>query len=238
MNIALHKASERGLSDNHWVKSYHSFSYASYYNPSRMNFGALKALNDEFAEPGQGFGNQPQENMEVIFIPLEGNLEYRDSLGNKSLYGFGDIQILSTGTGVHHSEHNPNHDKQLNFLKLWIQPDQKNVAPRFDQVTIDIGNCHNRFMRVISPDPAAPGMWIYQKAWMHLGKFDQGRTALYKMKLPGNGAYVFVVSGVLTIAGQKLETRDALGITDTSEFEISVLEETILLVTEVPTTAK
>ena len=234
-NTVLHKANTRGVASHGWLESRHTFSFANYNNPERMHFGVLRVLNDDKVDPGMGFGTHPHDNMEIISIPLEGDLEHNDSMGNTTVIKNGDIQIMSAGTGVFHSEYNKNKDKLVKFLQIWVYPNKKNVTPRYDQITLDKNERKNKFQQIISPNPDDEGVWIQQDAWFHLGNFDKGITTDYKIKKSGNGVYVFVLKGEATIEDQKLETRDGFGIWDTNQFTITAnTEDTEILLMEVP----
>ena len=230
----LHLADTRGYADHGWLLSKHTFSFADYYDPERISFGMLRVLNDDTVEAGRGFGTHPHDNMEIISIPLEGDLEHRDSMGNVQVIRHGDIQVMSAGRGITHSEYNKNSDRQVKFLQIWIYPDRRNVTPRYDQITLDLKDRINRLQQVLSPDPGDEGVWIYQKAWMHLGKFDKGFTSSYDLKAWGNGVYAFVLSGEITIDGQDLKSRDGLGIWDTDKIAIASATDSELLLIEVP----
>ena len=234
-NTVLHKANTRGVASHGWLESRHTFSFANYNNPERMHFGVLRVLNDDKVDPGMGFGTHPHDNMEIISIPLEGDLEHNDSMGNTTVIKNGDIQIMSAGTGVFHSEYNKNKDKLVKFLQIWVYPNKKNVTPRYDQITLDKNERKNKFQQIISPNPDDEGVWIQQDAWFHLGDFDKGITTDYKIKKSGNGVYVFVLKGEVAIEDQKLETRDGFGIWDTNQFTITAnTEDTEILLMEVP----
>lgn len=233
-NTVLHKADSRGYANHGWLLSRHTFSFANYYNPDRMQFGALRVLNDDTVEAGKGFGTHPHDNMEIISIPLEGDLEHRDSMGNVSVIRHGDIQVMSAGTGIFHSEFNKNQDQEVKFLQIWIFPNKKNVTPRYGQITLDPDDRHNKLQQIISPDMDDAGLWIYQNAWFHIGKFDKGLTADYKIKVKGNGVYAFVLSGDLTINNHQLKSRDGFGIRDTDNLTISSDTDSEFLLMEVP----
>jgi redox-sensitive bicupin YhaK (pirin superfamily) len=233
-NNILHKAESRGDADHGWLHSRHTFSFAGYYDPERVHFGVLRVLNDDIVAPGMGFGTHPHDNMEIISIPLEGDLEHRDSMGNVSVIKHGDVQVMSAGTGITHSEYNKNKDKPVKFLQIWVFPDRKNVKPRYDQITLNIEDRHNKFQQVLSPNPDDAGVWIYQKAWFHLGKFDKGFSAEYKMKAEGNGVYAFILSGEVTIDGQELNARDGYGIRDTDKLTVTANSDAEFLLMEVP----
>jgi redox-sensitive bicupin YhaK (pirin superfamily) len=216
----LHKASSRGYANHGWLKSHHTFSFANYHNPERMHFGVLRVLNDDMVAEGRGFGKHPHDNMEIISIPLEGDLEHEDSMGNKAIIKKGDIQIMSAGTGIMHSEYNKNDDQIVKFLQIWVYPNKRNVTPRYDQITLDVSQRHNRFQQILSPDPTDEGVWIHQDAWFHLGHFEKDIETNYQIKQAGNGVYIFVLKGSVTVEGQALETRDGFGIWDVSEISL------------------
>jgi hypothetical protein len=231
----LHRSATRGEANHGWLQSRHTFSFANYYNPDRMHFGVLRVLNDDIVAPGRGFGTHPHDNMEIISIPLEGDLEHKDSMGNVSVIRHGDIQVMSAGTGITHSEFNKNADKTVKFLQIWVFPNKRNVTPRYDQMALDLADRRNKFQQVVSPDPNAPGVWIHQDAWFHLGTFDAGRSGQYAIRKPGNGVYAFMISGEAEIAGQSLGPRDGLGIWDTDTIAWKALsEKSDILLMEVP----
>lgn len=219
-NMILHKADTRGLADHGWLNSHHSFSFANYYDPERMHFGVLRVLNDDTVAAGMGFNTHPHDNMEIISIPLEGDLEHKDSMGNTQVIRHGDIQVLSAGTGITHSEKNRNTDKLTRFLQIWVFPNKRNVTPRYDQLTLDVADRHNRFQQVLSPSAEDAGVWIHQDAWFHLGNFDAGAGTTYAVKRKGNGAYAFLLEGSATINGQALGRRDGLGIWDVDTVDV------------------
>ena len=218
-NSILHKAESRGHANHGWLDSYHSFSFANYYNSEKMNFGALRVLNDDTVAGGRGFGSHPHDNMEIISIPLEGDLEHEDNLGNVAVIRKGDVQIISAGTGVFHSEKNKNPNQQVQFLQIWLYPNKLNGAPRYDQVSLDVKDRHNNFQQILSPNPTDAGVWVQQDAWFSLGKFDQDFQTQYQIKKPGNGVYAFVLEGDVTINGQALHRRDGFGIWDTDQLD-------------------
>ena len=230
----LHKAETRGDADHGWLHSRHTFSFAGYYDPERVNFGMLRVLNDDIVSAGMGFGTHPHDNMEIISIPLEGDLEHKDSMGNISVINHGDIQVMSAGTGITHSEYNKNKDKPVKFLQIWIIPSVRNVKPRYDQITLNLADRHNRFQQILSPNPDDEGVWIYQKAWFHLGQFDKGFSADYNIKAKGNGVYAFILSGNITILDTELKSRDGFGIWDTEKFTVKANTDSEFLLMEVP----
>ena len=234
-NSVLHKANTRGHANHGWLESYHTFSFANYHNPERMNFGVLRVLNDDRVSQGMGFGKHPHDNMEIISIPLEGDLEHQDSMGNTTVIKEGDIQAMSAGTGIFHSEYNKNKDQWVKFLQIWIYPNQKNVTPRYDQITLDLNDRHNKLQQILSPNPEDEGVWIHQDAWFHIGKFDHDFATSYELKKPGNGIYAFVLKGDFTIGNISLNERDGLGIWDTNAIKITAnLSNAEILLMEVP----
>lgn len=230
----LHKAATRGFADHGWLKSYHSFSFASYYNPERIHFGALRVLNDDSVDGGRGFGEHPHDNMEIISIPLEGDLEHRDSMNNIAVIKNGDIQVMSAGTGIYHSEYNKDTNNQVKFLQIWVFPNKRNVEPRYDQLTLQAEDRHNKLQQVLSPNADDAGVWVHQDAWFNLGQFDKGVSSNYKMHKAGQGVYVFVLKGDVKVNDQLLNTRDGYGIWDTNEFIITAETDAEFLLMEVP----
>ena len=231
----LHKANTRGHANHGWLESYHTFSFANYHNPERMNFGVLRVLNDDRVNQGMGFGKHPHDNMEIISIPLEGDLEHHDSMGNTTVIKEGDIQAMSAGTGIFHSEYNKNKDQSVKFLQIWIYPNQKNVTPRYDQVTLELKDRYNKLQQILSPNPKDEGVWIHQDAWFHVGKFDKDFSISYELKKPGNGIYAFVLKGDFIVGNVALQERDGLGIWDTNSIKITANSVTAeILLMEVP----
>lgn len=236
-SIILHKADTRGDANHGWLRSRHTFSFANYYNPERIHFGALRVLNDDWVAPGKGFGTHPHDNMEIVSIPLEGDLEHKDSMGNVAVIKHGDVQVMSAGTGITHSEYNKNSDRPVKFLQIWIFPDKQDVTPRYDQITLNPADRINKFQQILSPDKNDEGVWIHQNAWFHLGRFEKGFSATYQLKKPGNGVYVFVIKGDVRVADFALNERDGLGLRDVSGFRVTGnSNDAEVLVMEVPMT--
>jgi len=233
-STVLHKAHTRGLADHGWLQSHHSFSFASYFNPDRMHFGMLRVLNDDRVAAGGGFGTHPHDNMEIISIPLSGDLEHKDNMGNTAIIRHGDVQVMSAGTGIYHSEYNRNKDEEVKFLQIWVFPNKKNVTPRYDQISIDLTKNHNSLQQILSPSPDDAGVWIHQDAWFHMGNLDSGKKITYDLRKKGNGVYVFVLSGDITVADQPLNTRDGFGIWDTDTVDFQATSKAEILVMEVP----
>ncbi|HPF52118.1 MAG TPA: pirin family protein [Draconibacterium sp.] len=234
MKTILHKADSRGHADHGWLKTYHSFSFANYYNPERVHFGTLRVLNDDYIAGGQGFGMHPHDNMEIITIPLEGDLRHRDNMGNEEVIREGDVQVMSAGTGVYHSEFNHNSQKAVKLLQIWVFPNKKNLEPRYDQISIRDIFKKNEFYQVLSPNPDDQGVWIHQNAWFNLGTFDAETTAEYRLHSDKNGVYAFVIKGEVTINGQILEERDGLGISEVETIEFTSNTDSRVLLMEVP----
>lgn len=234
MKSILHKAETRGHANHGWLKSYHTFSFANYHNPERMNFGVLRVLNDDEVSAGMGFGTHGHSNMEIISIPLEGDLEHKDSMGNTTVIKQGDIQALSAGTGIQHSEKNKNRDQKVKFLQIWVLPNKVNVEPKYDQITLEHNRPINRFHQIVSPHPEDDGVWIHQDAWFQLGNFEAGKTITYSLKNSTNGVYLFLLEGNCEPNGKTLERRDGLGIWDTDKIDFSFNEDSKVLLMEVP----
>lgn len=234
MKTVYHKADSRGFADHGWLKSHHTFSFANYQNSERMNFGVLRVLNDDQVASGMGFGKHPHRDMEIISIPLEGDLEHKDSLGTTAVIRKGEIQVMSAGTGVQHSEYNRNKDEVVKFLQIWVIPNKLNVAPRYDQISLKENEKLNDFQQILSPNPDDEGVWIHQDAWFNLAKFEKGNAKEYKLHKNGNGVYVFILKGSAKIGDQVLEKRDGLGICDTEIFTLEATEDSEILLMEVP----
>lgn len=234
-NIVFHKANSRGHLNHGWLDTYHSFSFGNYYNPEKVHFGALRVLNDDSIAPAMGFGTHPHDNMEIITIPMEGMLAHKDSMGNASVIHAGEVQVMSAGTGIRHSEYNNSEDITLKLLQIWVFPNQKNVTPRYDQIVLKPEERDNTFQQIVSPNPEDDGVWIHQDAWFYLGNFDHTQEILHPFHSTENGIYAFVIKGKATIEGQLLESKDAIGVWDSEFLRINVLEEnTELLLMEVP----
>jgi quercetin 2,3-dioxygenase len=234
-NMVLHKANTRGEANHGWLKSFHSFSFASYHNPERMHFGALRVLNDDSVSAGMGFGVHPHDNMEIVSIPLQGDLLHKDSMGNVAVIKHGDIQVMSAGTGIQHSEYNNSKDKEVKFLQIWLFPNQRNVTPRYNQITLDINDRQNKLQQILSPSANDEGVWVHQNAWFHLGSFAKDFSTNYQLKDKANGVYAFILKGDFSINGQALNLRDGLGIWNVEQIDIVAnSEDAEVLLMEVP----
>ena len=233
MNTILYKASERGHANHGWLNSYHSFSFAGYHDPKKVHFGALRVLNDDTVKGGCGFSKHPHDNMEIVSIPLSGDLEHNDSTGRNAIIRQNDVQIMSAGSGIAHSEMNANKDKEVKFLQVWVFPKEQDITPRYEQKTFEPQTRHNSIQTVVAPDDSN-AVWINQDAWFSLASFDKGFSTAYTFKKPGDGLYVFVLEGSVTIDRQVLSKRDALGISGADTVKISAGENAELLLIEVP----
>ena len=235
MKTILHTADSRGTANHGWLQSYHTFSFAGYHHPERHHFGVLRVLNDDTVAGGMGFGTHPHKDMEIVSIPLEGDLRHQDNTGTLALIKHGDVQVMSAGTGIEHSEYNANADKTVKFLQIWIIPKVKAVAPRYQQISLNTEDRKNKLQQILSPNSEDQGVWIHQDAWFHLGNLDKGTALKYPLKDPkNNGVYAFVIKGSLELAGIQLSQRDGLGITDTHEFDLKASEDSEILLMEVP----
>ena len=234
MQTIYHKAESRGHADHGWLKANHTFSFANYHDPERNHFGVLRVLNDDAIDGGTGFGMHPHDNMEIITIMLEGALEHKDSMGNTGVIKPGEIQVMSAGTGVHHSEYNHNKDTPAKLLQIWLFPNKRNVTPRYDQMSLELSERKNRWQKIVEPGPVDNGMWIQQDAWFHIGQFDKGQETQYKIQREGNGAYIFVIEGSVTVEGQPLNRRDGLGIWETNLINMQATSDAEVLIMDLP----
>lgn len=223
MKTTLYRASSRGHAYHGWLDTYHTFSFANYYNPERINFGALRVVNDDIVKGGEGFGTHPHDNMEIVSIPLYGDLEHKDSMGHTEVIRAGEVQVMSAGTGITHSEYNSNEDKPVNFFQIWVFPEKRNVTPRYDQRAFDYIHSKNQLVQIVGPkdDADNTGLWIHQNAWFNIGTFEKGKEIEYKIKRKGNGVFAMVVEGEFTVEGQKLHHRDGFGIQETDTVKIT-----------------
>lgn len=232
-NNVFHSADSRGLANHGWLISRHTFSFASYYNPDRTNFGALRVLNDDIVKPGQGFGTHPHDNMEIISIPLSGSLAHKDSTGRAQEIKTGEVQIMSAGTGLYHSEYNYSKTDEVNFLQIWVLPKEKNIAPRYDQKDFTEQFKNNQLVTVVSPNDTN-ALWINQDAIFSLGQLNAKTKLTYKQQFKGNGVYIFSIDGSMKVNGQQLQKRDAFGTFESNPLSIEILEDSHLLLIEVP----
>lgn len=232
--ILRHK--DRGYASHGWLKSYHSFSFANYHNPEWIHFGALRVINDDIIEGGKGFDSHPHDNMEIISIPLSGDLEHKDSFGNHAIIKNGDIQVMSAGKGIVHSEYNANKDKPVNLLQIWIFPHTQNVEPRYQQKTIDFQKSHNHFLTLLSPEQrASETVWIHQNAWISLATIDSKTEISYQKHIAKSGVYCFVLEGNVLIRNEAIHTKDSIMFEDLDHFTVTAQQDGAkVLILEVP----
>ncbi len=233
MNTVVHKSDSRGFADHGWLRSRHSFSFAGYYNPEKVHFGALRVLNDDIVAGGKGFGTHPHDNMEIVSIPLYGDLEHKDSTGTGEVIKTGDVQIMSAGSGLRHSEFNHSKEDEVHFLQLWVFPKERDITPRYEQKSFDVEDRMNKFQTVVSPDDD-DALWINQDAYFSLANLDAGTSLTYQVKKPGNGVYFFVLNGEMAIANEALDSRDAVGVSDTDQVDLKARSYAEVLAIEVP----
>ena len=234
MKTVFHPSDSRGYANHGWLEARHSFSFASWYQPDRLHFGALRVLNDDIIQGGMGFGTHPHDNMEIVTIPLKGDLKHKDSMGNSAVIREGDIQVMSAGTGVQHSEYNNSPDKEINLFQLWLFPNKRNVKPRYDQLPIRSLHQKNEFFQILSPSANDQGVWIHQDAWMHILDADQDQSFDYVLQSPENGVYLIVIEGEVEVDNQTLSRRDAIGIWETDKLTIKTKTDAELLLVQVP----
>ena len=233
MKTILHKAGERGHADHGWLNSYHSFSFAGFYDPNKEHFGALRVLNDDTVKGGYGFSKHPHENMEIVSIPMHGDLEHKDSIGRHEIIRENDVQVMSAGSGIAHSETNANKDREVKFFQVWVFPKEQNITPRYEQKTFKPEDRQNKILTVVAPDDDQ-AVWINQDAWFSLGNMDEGFETTYTIKKNGNGVYAFVIEGDVTINDQPLSKRDAAGIWETDKISIKANSAAQILLIDVP----
>ena len=233
MKYVIDKSSTRGYFDHGWLKTYHTFSFADYYNPQRVHFGALRVLNDDTVAPGKGFGMHPHRNMEVVSIPTQGYLRHGDSVRNESTITPGEIQVMSTGAGIYHSEYNASKSEDLKFLQIWILPNVKETRPEYHNYDIRPLLKHNELCTFISPEGGDTPAHLLQDAWFSMGTFDSGERMTYRMNKKDTGAYIFVLEGAINVNGQNLLRRDGIGIWDVEEITVEFVSDSHVLVMEV-----
>lgn len=231
----FHPADKRGHANHGWLDAHHSFSFASWYDPTKVHFGALRVLNDDIIDAGMGFGRHPHDNMEIITIVLDGTLEHKDSMGHAQQIIPNEVQVMSAGSGITHSEYNPDPNRKTNLLQTWIFPNKKNVQPRYDQKMYPHGERLNQLQTIVSPmDNSDPGMKIHQDAWIYRTTLDGGNSIKHDFRSKNNGAYIFVIDGTINVGDQVLNKRDALGISETDSFEIKADAKSDVIIFEVP----
>ncbi len=233
MKTVLHKADTRGTAFFGWLHSRHTFSFGHYYDPDRVHFGALRVLNDDIVKGGQGFGTHPHDNMEIVSIPLKGDLEHKDNTGTTEVIKSGDVQIMSAGSGITHSEYNHSATEDVNFLQIWVLPEKRNITPRYDQKTYTVEDIKNNWQTVVAPDHS-DALWINQRSWFTIGYHENNQIPDYRLKEQGNGVYVFVIEGEVEVNGIAISQRDGLGVWETNNLEFNSEGETKILLIEVP----
>jgi len=235
MKTTLHKSNTRGSADHGWLITNFTFSFADYYNPERIHFGKLRVLNDDTIAPGKGFGLHPHDNMEIITIPLAGAVKHTDNTGGNEIISRGQVQVMSAGTGIWHSEFNASNSEELSLLQIWIFPDQKGLKPSYETQTFDFKQLSNELKLVAgSVKLEGPHLKINQQAYVSFGKMDKGKEFTYSFYKPGNGAYIFLIEGQLSINNITLERRDGLGIEGTTEFNLHSSEKSEYVIFEIP----
>lgn len=234
MEKVIHRADTRGYASHGWLKSYHTFSFANHYDPDRIHFGALRVLNDDFIKGGMGFGAHPHDNMEIVTIMLDGAMEHKDNTGRHKVIQKNDVQVMSAGTGIVHSEFNASKTEEANLLQIWVFPKFRNVTPRYDQQTFDPTARENALQVVVSPEQSGHGLWLNQDTWFSLGKFDAGKSVELTPKLSGQGSYLFVISGEVNVAGETLQARDAIGLSDYEKVTVAAVKPAEFLLIDVP----
>lgn len=234
MKTILHKADDRGHANFGWLDTYYSFSFANYYNPEKMHFGKLRVLNDDTVAPGMGFGTHPHDNMEIITIVMEGALEHKDSMGNTGVINANEIQVMSAGAGITHSEFNHSKDHPLKLFQIWVYANKRNVIPRYDQIKLNPEDRKNKLQQVVSPYPGKDGVWIYQEASFFMGNFVKGSALSFSLQKKNNGVYVFIIEGKANVEEQILNRRDGYGISETDTIKIQAEQDTEILIMEVP----
>ncbi len=232
MKKIIHRSVERGIAEFGWLHSRHSFSFGNYHNPDKINYGLLRVLNDDIVEPGEGFGTHPHDNMEIISIVLKGELEHRDSMGNGSVIREDEIQVMSAGSGITHSEFNPSDIEKVNFLQLWIFPKERGIKPRYDQKKFTISE--NEIKKVVSGEKSEDQLFINQNASIFRGKLEKDQDYTFKFNKKGNGAYLFVLEGSIILDSETVSKRDAAGISETDQFQIKSTGKSEFIIVEIP----
>lgn len=234
-NIVFHPADTRGHVNHGWLNTYHTFSFASYHDPSRVHFGELRVINDDIVAGGYGFGKHPHDNMEIITVVLDGALEHQDSMGHKEAIQANEVQVMSAGTGIMHSEYNHNKDKAVSLFQIWIFPDKGNVTPRYDQRFFSPEDRINKLQALVSPiDNNDEGLKIHQNAWIYRAALDEKQTITHQLHGKDQGVYILSVDGTFTVNGKTLNKRDGIGISGTDQVTITADSKSDILLLEVP----
>ena len=234
MKTTLIRSNERGHANHGWLDARHTFSFAHFYNPEQMHFGLLRVFNDDIVAPGMGFGTHPHDNMEIVTIPLQGDLQHRDSMGNTSIIRHSEVQIMSAGSGITHSEFNPNKDQLTNLLQIWVFPKERNIKPQYGQAQFLAEGRKNKLQTVVSPTKEDVSLWVNQDVWFSLANLDASFSLPYTIKNPGNGLWIFVIKGEVKVGDLYLNTRDSLGLSDVHSTTIEALQDSELVLIDVP----
>ncbi len=232
--MIIQKADERGSGDYGWLKPNYYFSFGGYHNPEKVHFGLLRVLNDDYIAGGGAFPTHPHDNMEIVTIPFTGALKHKDSTGGQGTIRAGDIQIMSAGSGIQHSEANDSATEPVTLFQVWVFPKLRNIKPRYDQRTYDVKDRINKWQVVVSPREEDHALWINQDARFTLTNLEAGQSLTYQNAFKGNGVYLVVISGTVEIDGQQLNKRDAAGLSETEEFSIAAIDDAELLAIEIP----
>jgi len=234
MKKTIYRAGDRGHANHGWLDAHHSFSFTNYYDPSKIRFGVLRVLNDDIIQPGMGFGTHPHDNMEIVTIPLKGELAHKDSTGNKGVITPNEVQIMSAGSGLTHSEYNNSKTEPINLLQIWVFPKEKDIEPRYEQKLFNPEERKNKFKTIVSPEKKSDAMWINQDAYFSVGSLDAGHKIDYKIQNKKNGLYIFLIDGEIDVNGEKLTKRDAIGLEDIESVEIVSIENSEVLLIDLP----
>lgn len=235
MKTTYYPNQTRGAANYGWLQANYSFSFANFYDANREQFGKLRVLNDDIIAPNKGFGTHPHSNMEIVSIPLSGALAHKDSLGHESIINTGDVQVMSAGSGIKHSEYNPSKNEATNLLQIWLFPNKPNVTPRYDQKSFDFNDEDNTFMTIVAPENSNENcLWIHQDAYFSIATISATNSLTYKLKNENNLAYIFVIKGTVVIENQSLKSKDALGVSEANNIIVNAPENSRILVIETP----
>ncbi len=234
MKTVLHKADTRGVANHGWLSSHHTFSFANYYNPERMGFGTLRVINDDIVAPSRGFGTHPHENMEIISVPLSGCLRHKDTMGNEHVIKADEVQAMSAGTGLQHSEYNHSQNEAVNFLQIWVYPKRKNIKPNYSQKEFLEESRKNKIQLVVSPDGRDNTVEINQDAFFSRTQIGVGNELTYSKYLKDNGVYFLILEGDIEVNGKSLSTKDGLGVMDADDLKLVAKSKAEVLIMEVP----
>ena len=230
----FHKADTRGKAYHGWLQSEHTFSFANYYNPERMNFGVLRVINDDIIAPTMGFGTHPHQNMEIISVPISGSLKHKDTMGNEYVIKKGEVQTMSAGSGIAHSEFNNSETEKANFLQIWVLPKKLNITPSYSQKEFSEKERENQFQLIVSPDGRKGSAQINQDAFFSITRLEAKQELCYRKYIKENGVYFFIIDGSLKIDDDELSTRDGLGVEGSDQFMLKAYGASEVLVMEVP----